>query len=721
MKGLKNMKKKIVILSIIGLLIISTITYNKKDDTKFNNIPSIIKIKDSDLDNDGLLNDLEKILGTNSFSKDSDLDGINDYYEIKQVKTNPLVSDTDQDQISDGNELDLGLDPNKKDTLNDGIIDGNRDLSYEIIDDENQIEIKIKGKKNIASTTIDIINKNYNINGILNKMYYFNTLGDLLDVEIKIKYDYEEIIKYGFNEEFLTIYKFNEQNKTLESIYTEKDIENKTLTFKDLDFNKYFIGDSSIVNKNLETEILFVIDNSVSMYSESQLDIYNNKNKGGAVGNDEEFKRFELTKNLISLGSENYLFGIAEFSGNYINLKKFLEEKNINEVIDSMKGNWYSNSRGTNIKEALEKGILEFKDQNKRNYLILMTDGKNTYGQITKNNKNKIIKLAKDKNVKICTIGLGTDINEKDLQEISLETGCNFYHALDDSALKEVYNLVAPSFNFNYYDTTNDGIFDGIIVADSGFLVQKDGFSFENVAIYQTGGLCFGMALFSNLYYQKKLPLQLDSTIKETSYVSYEKSFGYDLNNTYFAKFRPLYNYQFSTKELKDYFYNLNVENIKNIGGKLIENKHLLNINNSKFLENTLIDEQNLINALYRLHILQVQDERISFAEDSDMCFEYLIESLNNKDPLITIINYNHAINSIRLIQDLNDANLFKIEVYDNNYPGIIKYLNIKRNKYSLWQREKTKDKYNYTFSYDIFNDNYYEEIPVILSKPIID
>ncbi|MGI6366373.1 MAG: hypothetical protein ACOX2G_11755 [Bacillota bacterium] len=55
---------------------------------------------------------------------DTDKDGLDDRFEVKEYTSSPLKYDTDGDGLSDGSEFRLGTDPNNPDTDNDGIIDG---------------------------------------------------------------------------------------------------------------------------------------------------------------------------------------------------------------------------------------------------------------------------------------------------------------------------------------------------------------------------------------------------------------------------------------------------------------------------------------------------------------------------------------------------------------------------------------------------------------------
>lgn len=72
-----------------------------------------------DTDGDGLLDKEEKILGTDPFNKDTDLDGLNDYEEVKIYHTNPLKYDSDGDYVSDYEEVKAGANPLVRDLLID--------------------------------------------------------------------------------------------------------------------------------------------------------------------------------------------------------------------------------------------------------------------------------------------------------------------------------------------------------------------------------------------------------------------------------------------------------------------------------------------------------------------------------------------------------------------------------------------------------------------------
>ncbi len=713
--------------------------------------------KTTDSDGDGLTDAEEKEIGTDPYSADTDCDGLPDKFEIEQTKTDPLKKDTDSDGINDGDELDLDLNPLKIYSKEDGIKDGDRTLTYSIDESELGVSMQITGKGNIASTTIDKFKNSTfsNMNGLIDTIYDFYTTGTLESAVVTIEYNTDDIAAKGLDENNLTLYYFNEYTKDLEPLPTTVDVKNKTITVTMKHFSKYIMGDSKVVLEKYNTQIMFVIDNSVSMYSTEQMVRAGYNNSTGAVGNDISFKRLTLTNKMIEKFTGNYQFGVSEFSGNYAKLIEFTDNiENVKKAVNSMESNWETNIDGTNIITALKKGIKEFKKDQNGHYIVLLTDGKNTEGDLF-SNKEKIIKQAKENEVKICVIGLGNNIDVNVLNDIAESTGCDYYNATNSSALDEIYSVVEADINYNLVDTDDDVKIDGMIRANSGFIVTRDGFSFENFTSNKTNGHCYGMAVFAMLYYKNELPITLKArrvSVPTTGFKKkYKESNGYDLSNTYFSKNYALYDYKITNKALDLFLnghplgYRDRIENnalmikkeyydiMEKIGATFYfedyegidynkYQKALLNIDSDPFNKEVVKDESQMINAIWRLHILQFKEKNTSFYSDPDKSFDELYKQLNEGNPLVISLSRVHAVNAIRLIQDVNDSNKFKIEVYDNNYPGETRYIEVTRSKYSkrFYDIQSWSNKYNYKFKYDKFDDGIAEEQYISLCYPKI-
>ena len=244
-----------------------------------------------DSDKDGLLDTLESELKTNVKKSDTDSDGLSDYYEVNVSKTDSLKNDSDSDGLFDGDELDLGLNPLNADSKGDGIKDGSRSLSFTVNDEKSNVRLQVNGNGNIASTTIDVFSNSTlsNIDGVIDTIYNLYTPGKLTNAKITIKYDINEVKKLGLNEEKLVLYYFDDETKELEAVTSTINKNTHELTADLSHFSKYVIGDSTKVNGNIKTDIVLLIDDSVSMYNEKQILDYGYTSCTGCDGNDITF------------------------------------------------------------------------------------------------------------------------------------------------------------------------------------------------------------------------------------------------------------------------------------------------------------------------------------------------------------------------------------------------------------------------------------------------
>ena len=695
------------------------------------------------------ISDAESIeLGLNPFVLDTSGNGLPDTYMIEKGY-DPLKYSQSGDGMSDGDKLALGLDPLKKDSFDDGIKDVDRVFTYEVKNDNDNVIVEITGSGNIATTTVDIYENSTiaKINGLINQVYDFNTSGNLQKSIVKIVYDKNEIDELGLEENNLILYYFDDETKQLTPNPTTVDIENSTITAELNHFSKYVIGDSELVRESIETQILFILDNSLSMYTQKQIDDAGfDIDCSDGCDNDPTFKRITLSIGLVDMLKGNYKFGVAQFSGSYHQMLEFNENKEtVKSSLNKIKNDFSKTGDGTNIISSLNSGIFKFRNaEEKLNYIIFMTDGRDNRGGLLSISKNSIISSAKKNNVAICVIGLG-DVDSKNLAEIANETGCGYYHAANAGLLNDIYAKIGARINYNYVDTVDDGEVDGMIIYDSGFVTARDGFSFRNYGNNQSpGGHCYGMASFAKWNYIKQLPHTLDD-VNETGLFFRGAGWfkmeapGYKLNNTHFFRsFRNtnnnLYDYSFSNDilnlflgktppdyrdRIEDGIWYINPKyydmlekvgvtfSLKNYNGTISEIKQFqsaqLNIDDEEFVKSIDSDEYQLLRAIYRLFVLQINDKRTSFSSNPDKSFELLKYRLHSGIPTVISVGGNHAVNALRLISDIDDSNKFKIEVYDNNYPGQIRYIEVNRNKftgfnfsYTAWTNE-----YQYKFKYN--------------------
>lgn len=495
--------------------------------------------KDGDEDSDGLTNEEEYELGTEIFCTDSDGDGLSDYEEIKTYNTNPLKEDTDDDGIKDINEILLGLNPLSKDSNNDGILDSDEIVEYTAENSELGIRIAMKGNANISDTQIDTveINELDNIEAKISSIYSFNTSGELETANVEIAYDETVITEKGIDEKNISLYYFNPIDYTFEKVETQIDTENNIAKATLEHFSMYLLADKTKMVNSLSNQIMFVIDNSASMYTAEQIakknlnTDANDESFEDVVGNDPEYKRLEFVSELINKLDANFEYGISKFTADYTEVCKMgSNNEKIKRALADIKKNG-ENFNGTYIGASIYMAALCFPTKSAFNrYIVLISDGEDTApskGII----RDWAIATAKEKNIKIITIGIGKDIDQADLRKYAEKTGGKYYHVDNANALEDIYTSLYGELNLKRDTITNENgeEEDYLVVADSGFIPEVNGFAFKNYRTCRAAdGQCYGMAQFAKLFYTDSLNSTGNMTRK---FEENTINFNYDLSN----------------------------------------------------------------------------------------------------------------------------------------------------------------------------------------------
>ena len=252
------------------------------------------------------------------------------------------------------------------------------------------------------------------------------------------------------------------------------------------------------------------MDNSGSMYPPEMCE--------GSEGNDVDFKRVDMCKELIEMSDfSEILFGLAKFTATYTELLSGFdnEKEDLITALDSIKTT-EETFNGTYIAKSIRDALNNFSetDNSHRKFILLLTDGATTEGGLwdwSFYDEDNAIKDANDKNVSIIIIGLGNEVDNEYLMKIANGTGGAFIYANNDNALTELYDTIQAGLNYNMVDSDGDGENDRLLIADTGFEADKNGFRFPNLSIRYNGenggGICYGMAAFAQLYYADQLPL----------------------------------------------------------------------------------------------------------------------------------------------------------------------------------------------------------------------
>ena len=246
--------------------------------------------------------------------QDTDGDGLTDLYEGSNSRTSQTSVDTDNDGLYDGDEIIFGLDPLKEDSKGDGVKDGERRLEHVFKSDN--VTMNMTGKGNFTQTSVDKYSTETldNVSAVVDGVYSFYTEVELESTQITIAYDKNTVSSKGITPSNLAVYSLNDDENTFEKIRTTVNEADDTVTFSVDTLGKYFIADSSKLTSNLATELVFVIDNSGSMYPASEV--------ANSEENDVDFKRVDAVNDLIDKLQGNYRFGAGKFTFEYDELIK---------------------------------------------------------------------------------------------------------------------------------------------------------------------------------------------------------------------------------------------------------------------------------------------------------------------------------------------------------------------------------------------------------------
>ncbi len=183
---------------------------------------------------------------------------------------------------------------------------------------------------------------------------------------------------------------------------------------------------------------------SIALSSPVKIKVYKNTQKGYDIltvldtsGSMQMYHKLDSAKTIISDFAKkrvNDRIGLVVF-GNiaYIASPLTYDKKIFNDILNRI----YAGIAGeaTAIYDALFLSTTLFKNSHAKNkIIILITDG---IDNSSKTPKDLVLKTLK--NIKVYTIGIGKNINSKNLKEIANKTGGKFYWIKNAKELKKVY------------------------------------------------------------------------------------------------------------------------------------------------------------------------------------------------------------------------------------------------------------------------------------------
>lgn len=455
----------------IGFVVDNGIIRNKPHNMKlcqqnpYETEMSIIPIPEEDyfkdFDEDGVPNLLEYWFGLNPNEKDSNNNGCSDYDGLIAYFKTELAGDTDEDGISDYMEVLHGLNPCNPCTFQDGINDGDRFLNVKRKGAESdlngiipEVQINLKGNQ-LDSFDIEKIEDpdpflNSTIPGYLANAYDLFVDGDF--EEAILSFDIPEEITSN-SEIIPSIYYWNEQTQMLEEL-EDQYIQEDKICAKLSHFSSYILLNKAVFEKVIVSfDILAPVD--VETLNAS-IRLVLALDESGSISN----YNFSVMKNssyeLIEKLGENDKVALFTFDGQVRKICSFMDVSGAARFVKGV-----TQHRGmTAIKDAVLSAINEIdtsETKDSSNIIVMLTDGYSNSDN-TLLSYEEIALMAKKEGIIIYTVGVGS-VSKKDLETLAFETGGQYYHINSFSSLSSIFGQVISDADL-YLDSDHDGISD---------------------------------------------------------------------------------------------------------------------------------------------------------------------------------------------------------------------------------------------------------------------
>ncbi len=434
------------------------------------------KSMEIDTDNDGLVDGVENLLGLNYKEKDSDGDGLDDYFEYSLCGLNPLEKDTDgdgvldgdedcdEDELSDYDDVKLGFSPLNKDSDDDGTIDSQEIVkqTYEqvILDSEKKavtkVSLDMSTNGNIENTCA--ISNTYNIDkmssdvvGLVGVPVEINCSSNFEKATITFWYDKDEL--GDVDEKDLAVMWHDVDNHCYRLLDEESIVntEKGTVSYVTTHFSTYMLVDrnkwydawkqnldyrTSVSDKNMFYDFAFVIDVSGSM-------------SGARISTAKE----ALKGFVQQLGSEDEAC-LVKFNSYASAASDFTSDQNaLNNAVTSLRA-----SGGTNVNAGLLKALELYDKQesnDKKKIIVLICDGDVNYNEST-------INRCIENDISIYTVNVGAKYSDTYLKTMSEKTSGEYYYCTSTSDIEEALGVIQGKTieDIDPTDTDGDGLFD---------------------------------------------------------------------------------------------------------------------------------------------------------------------------------------------------------------------------------------------------------------------
>lgn len=406
-----------------------------------------------DSDGDGLTNYEEQQFKTNPLSRDTDDDGLSDKDEIVIYKTNPLKKDTDSDGINDDRELQNGSNPLVADS-NKVVTSRKTHTVFDIVTGKSEpVSVSVTGPGDLADK-ISVKNlTDTKLSGQVSNSYEIGYVVGIdpssINAEIVIPYD--PSLADAADPSAIAIFTINPKNGSYEELSTVVDPVAKTLTAKTTHFSPFWA-----VNKNTFNEFISKVPQTCDLVTDPNAkpaDVVLVIDSSGSMSwNDPDNFRLSAAKSFISKMKATDRVAVVDFDFSAKLASGFSGDKNIvAAAVDTI-----DSSGGTNIGAGISIALNQFlknSDISRNRVVILLTDGDGEYDPA-------LTTQMANAGIRAFTIGLTGSVNTSLLQSIASETNGGYKQIASANGLDNIFTEFANVFGDTGIDTDGDGLTD---------------------------------------------------------------------------------------------------------------------------------------------------------------------------------------------------------------------------------------------------------------------
>lgn len=412
-----------------------------KEDSNGNGIPDGME----DYDGDGLDNATELLKGTNPLKTDTDEDGLTDGEEVFTYETNPLLADTDGDGVSDGTEIKMGTNPLAAED------------SFPVTEYyEGEAKVKAGVTITLAGSQVETLSVEQvenetlfpeTIPGYIGEAYDFYVEGSFESATLHFEFDKALLEEEEFDP---VIYYYNEEKQQLEPLETT--VDGNTASTVTSHFSKYIL----INRTRFDAEKTWIDLWNTEGYDNVRMVVVIDDSRSMAL-HDKENERVKMAVSLIdSLPDKNCEIGVIKFNdyGYWMNSRLQSDKESArNCVLD----NEYKSTGKSNMYDAVNMAFGRMKAGDKTSLQMIVVLSNGTASSLT--NYNLILQKAQKHNVKICgaAVGTATDYFKKYMLPLAQKSGGIFQETAKMEELTQIYAELGRKIDVAT-DSDGDGI-----------------------------------------------------------------------------------------------------------------------------------------------------------------------------------------------------------------------------------------------------------------------